>query len=279
MARKGNKKVKAASEEQALLQEEVVEEEKQVEEEKEEVEEAAKVSSKKSSAQKTKKGGVKRIIRKDTIENVGKKPLQRLFRVAGIERCSVHSYETVRTILKRNIDQVLSKAVIYMEHDRRSTLQIEDLENALKSCGLRLGAGINKNAKTQSLKGSVARTSTKKAPASEDKAEGEKKKHRFKPGTVARREVAFYQKHSDCLFIHKKNFQELVREVGQDYSEKIRYAGDMFDLFQLSMEYRIRKVLSNALLVARHANRAGVTSKDIHLAMTIMENKDNCLSA
>jgi histone H3 len=45
---------------------------------------------------------------------------------------------------------------------------------------------------------------------------GVKKPHRFRPGTVALREIRKYQKSTDLL-LRKLPFQRLVREVSQDF--------------------------------------------------------------
>lgn len=47
-------------------------------------------------------------------------------------------------------------------------------------------------------------------------AGGVKKPHRFRPGTVALREIRKYQKSTDLL-IRKLPFQRLVREIAQDF--------------------------------------------------------------
>lgn len=50
---------------------------------------------------------------------------------------------------------------------------------------------------------------------------GVKKPHRFRPGTVALREIRRYQKSTELL-IRKLPFQRLVREIAQDF--KVRRA-------------------------------------------------------
>ena len=45
---------------------------------------------------------------------------------------------------------------------------------------------------------------------------GVKKTHRFRPGTVALREIRRYQKSTELL-IRKLPFQRLVREIAQDF--------------------------------------------------------------
>ena len=47
---------------------------------------------------------------------------------------------------------------------------------------------------------------------------GVKKPHRYRPGTVALREIRRYQKSTELL-IRKMPFQRLVREIAQDYKK------------------------------------------------------------
>jgi len=51
---------------------------------------------------------------------------------------------------------------------------------------------------------------------------GGPKKHRYKPGTVALREIRKYQKSTELL-IRKLPFQRLVREIAQDYKQDLRF--------------------------------------------------------
>ena len=58
----------------------------------------------------------------------------------------------------------------------------------------------------------------KSAPATT----GVKKPHRFKPGTVALREIRKYQKSTELL-IRKLPFQRLIREIAREFKEEIRF--------------------------------------------------------
>ena len=51
---------------------------------------------------------------------------------------------------------------------------------------------------------------------------GVKKPHRYRPGTVALREIRRYQK-SNELLIRKLPFQRLVREIAQDFKTDLRF--------------------------------------------------------
>ncbi|KAF0987461.1 hypothetical protein HZS_3610 [Henneguya salminicola] len=49
-----------------------------------------------------------------------------------------------------------------------------------------------------------------------------KKTHRYRPGTVALREIRRYQKTTELL-IRKLPFQRLVREIAQDFKTDLRF--------------------------------------------------------
>src|SRR6478609_6991642 len=59
----------------------------------------------------------------------------------------------------------------------------------------------------------ASKAARKSAPVS---GAGVKKPHRFRPGTVALREIRRYQKSTELL-IRKLPFQRLVREIAQDF--------------------------------------------------------------
>ena len=49
-----------------------------------------------------------------------------------------------------------------------------------------------------------------------------KKPHRFRPGTVALREIRKYQKSTELL-LRKLPFQRLVREIASEYKSDLRF--------------------------------------------------------
>src|SRR3984893_1445692 len=61
---------------------------------------------------------------------------------------------------------------------------------------------------------------TKAARKSAPSTGGVKKPHRFRPGTVALREIRRYQKSTELL-IRKLPFQRLVREIAQGFKARI----------------------------------------------------------
>jgi len=65
---------------------------------------------------------------------------------------------------------------------------------------------------------------TKAARKSAPATGGVKKPHRYRPGTVALREIRRYQKSTDLL-MRKLPFQRLVREIAQDFKNDLRFQG------------------------------------------------------
>lgn len=53
---------------------------------------------------------------------------------------------------------------------------------------------------------------------------GVKKPHRYRPGTVALREIRKYQKTTDLL-LRKLPFQKLVKEIALEYKQDVRFQG------------------------------------------------------
>lgn len=63
---------------------------------------------------------------------------------------------------------------------------------------------------------------TKAARKTAPTAGGVKKPHRYRPGTVALREIRRFQKSTDLL-IKKSTFQRLVREIAQEFGSDLRF--------------------------------------------------------
>ncbi|KAE8655898.1 histone H3.2 [Hibiscus syriacus] len=77
----------------------------------------------------------------------------------------------------------------------------------------------------------ATKAATKSAPATG----GVKKPHRFRPGTIALREIRKYQK-STKLLIRKLPFQRLVREIAQDFKTDLRFQSSIVAALQEVVE-------------------------------------------
>jgi len=99
-------------------------------------------------------------------------------------------------------------------------------------------------------------------------AGGVKKPHRFRPGTVALREIRRYQKSTELL-LRKLPFQRLVREIAQDYKTDLRFQSAAVAALQEAAEAYLVGLFEDTNLCAIHAKRVTIMPKDIQLARRI----------
>lgn len=114
-------------------------------------------------------------------------------------------------------------------------------------------------------------------------AGGVKKPHRFRPGTVALREIRRYQKSTELL-IRKLPFQRLVREIAQDFKvcnillttrllahshllqTDLRFQSSAVMALQEAAEAYLVSLFEDTNLAAIHAKRVTIQPKDLALA-------------
>uniref|UniRef100_A0A8C9PZC5 Core Histone H2A/H2B/H3 domain-containing protein n=1 Tax=Spermophilus dauricus TaxID=99837 RepID=A0A8C9PZC5_SPEDA len=93
---------------------------------------------------------------------------------------------------------------------------------------------------------------------------GVKKPHRYRPGTVALREIRRYQKSTELL-IRKLPFQRLVREIAQDFKTDLRFQSSAVMALQEACEAYLVGLFEDTNLCAIHAKRVTIMPKDIQL--------------
>jgi histone H3 len=101
---------------------------------------------------------------------------------------------------------------------------------------------------------------------------GVKKPHRFKPGTVALREIRKYQKSTELL-VRKLPFQRLVREISQEFKTDLRFQSSAILALQEASEAYMVGLFEDTNLCAIHAKRVTIMPKDIQLARRIRGEK------
>mmetsp|Transcript_13080 Transcript_13080/g.31047 ORF Transcript_13080/g.31047 Transcript_13080/m.31047 type:complete len:137 (+) Transcript_13080:573-983(+) len=99
-----------------------------------------------------------------------------------------------------------------------------------------------------------------------------KKIHRYRPGTVALREIKKYQKSTELL-IRKLPFQRLVREIAQDFRSDLRFQSSAVLALQEASEAYLVSLFEDTNLCSIHAKRVTIMPKDIHLARRIRGEK------
>src|SRR6056300_1883380 len=113
---------------------------------------------------------------------------------------------------------------------------------------------------------------TKAARKSAPAHGGVKKPHRYRPGTVALREIRRYQRSSELL-LRKSPFQRLVREISQDYAH-LNYKSTAVLAAQEASEAYLVGIFEDTNLCAIHAKRVTIMPKDIQLVRRIRRERD-----
>ena len=104
---------------------------------------------------------------------------------------------------------------------------------------------------------------------------GVKKRYRYRPGTVALKQIRQYQKSTDLL-IRKLPFQRLVREIASDSEViksplcgKVRFQSAAIMALQEAAEAYLVGLFEDTNLCAIHDKRVTIMPKDIQLARRI----------
>nr|QGY64362.1 histone H3-like centromeric protein A [Cuscuta campestris] len=96
-----------------------------------------------------------------------------------------------------------------------------------------------------------------------------RKPHRFKPGTVALREIRQFQKSTDLL-IPAAPFIRLVKEISNAYAPEVtRWQAEALVALQEAAEDYLVILFGEAMLCAIHAKRVTLMKKDFELARRI----------
>ncbi|XP_029099086.1 uncharacterized protein LOC114907512 [Monodon monoceros] len=150
------------------------------------------------------------------------------------------------------LDEMLGSEWTYLQHFT-DIVMARTKQTARKSTG---GKAPRKQLATKAAR--------KSAPATG----GVKKPHRYRPGTVALREIRRYQKSTELL-IRKLPFQRLVREIAQDFKTDLRFQSSAVMALQEACEAYLVGLFEDTNLCAIHAKRVTIMPKDIQLARRI----------
>jgi histone H3 len=107
--------------------------------------------------------------------------------------------------------------------------------------------------------------------AAKRRADKNKKPHRYRPGTVALRQIRKYQKSTESL-VRKLPFQRLVRHLVGEKNKRmraVRMQTAALYVMQQAYEAYVISLFEDANLCAIHAKRVTVMPKDLLLAKRI----------
>jgi len=108
--------------------------------------------------------------------------------------------------------------------------------------------------------------------AFQSKLAGARKPIRFKPGTVALRQIRKLQRTCDLL-LPLLPFQRLVREIALSFKSDLRFEREALLAIQEATEAHIIGMFQHTQNLAIHSGRKTIQDKDLSLALHIRENE------
>jgi len=152
--------------------------------------------------------------------------------------------------------------------------QSQPVKRSLSSLGKNGSSRLNNGVGSRGLADATTKASRKSAPATG----GVKKAHRFRPGTVALRDVRRYQRSTETM-ISRIAFSRLVKEIVNltDYGSKnmLRCQALALIALQEAAESFIVRLFEDVNLCCIHARRVTINSLDFALALRLTQSHEH----
>ena len=169
--------------------------------------------------------------------------LKRLCYVAGVPSVRSKAYSEISRWTKRLMEKLLLLALTHTKHARRKTVKVEDIIEAAK----------NLNATTAGLLDPVD------------------KRCKIVSRKNVMNRIRYYQKQSECLHISKASFAKMIRHIGQDYKNDLRFEKDAILATQMVAEEFVINLAQDSILVTIAAKRKTLQDVDVKTAVSILK--------
>lgn len=109
-------------------------------------------------------------------------------------------------------------------------------------------------------------------PSVEADAAKVRKPHRYRPGTVALREIRRYQRSTDLL-VQRAPMKRLVREIGQGLSTNpIRFKSKALDAIHAAAESYLQDVFKKSIAISLNGKSVTLKARDMACARYVMSS-------
>lgn len=191
--------------------------------------------------------------RQDPIKGITKGAIHKMAYQAGVKSISSESIIHLRNNIKTVLEDIILVATSILQHNRKKIITSKDIKKGIYAACGRKFAFDDEKVKVKNCESRKTKTD---------------KKVKFKPGTVAIREIKHYQKSSDCVFIAKAPFKRLVYSITIDYidSDKFKYSKQALIALQMFIENRFVDFIESVYLITLYCDRIRIDVSDIILA-------------
>ena len=175
-----------------------------------------------------------------------------------------HSYKDIKDSL------YFQERMVKTKKTRKLTKEKEDLAAGKQPRQGIPATPLHKGTGNRAARNEVRNTikAGQKAPRKKPATGGVKKPHRYRPGTVALREIRRYQKSTELL-CRKLPMARLIREIAQDFRTDLWFQASAIGALQEAMEAYLVGLFEDTNLCTIHARRVTIMPKDMQLARRI----------
>lgn len=181
--------------------------------------------------------------------------------------------------------EILDLSLNYCKENKRSRITIRDIEVTIRNDEefnkifrkinyVFLGGGVIPFIHPSLLTKKKKKFSSKK-----------NKKYKFRPGTIAIKDIKKFQKLSDTLLFPKSSFEKFTRQLfkenrlANDAGSQIKISKEVFIILQYYIEQFIIRILYNSNFLAIHSGRIKVISSDIAFISYLLNEYKNPYSS
>jgi histone H2A len=194
--------------------------------------------------------------------------------VAPVYLAAVLEYITYEILDLASINAKDNKRIRITIRDLELVIRLDDeLDKLFNKVNISfLGGGVVPYIHETLLKKNKKKKITGKPPINKNI----KQQHRFRPGTVAIRDIKKHQKSSDCLILAKSSFEKIIRNIFKENKEdNIKISKDVFIILQHFIEQYVVKLFYNSNFLAIHSGRVKLLSTDIAFVSYLTNDTKN----
>lgn len=182
----------------------------------------------------------RRILR-DNISGIKGSPLKRIaLRTGHVRSQSRSTISAIKTKIQTFLTGVIRDSVTIMEHAREKTVSAKAVEMALERRSNLFTKKILGSPPSKKCKSYASRTKKSRSRSGGSAGGVERPRRRLSKGVSLQRRIRFYQSQHDCLHLPKMAMSRLIREIGQDFKNDVRWSSKAIDLLRYATELSLR---------------------------------------
>lgn len=215
----------------------------------------------------------RRILR-DSIHGISAPSLKRIsLRTGHVRSQSRSTVSTIKNKIKTFLEGVIHDAVVIMVHAREKTVSVKAVEMALERRSKLFTKKILGSPPSKRCESYASHIKKGRRSKSRGSAAGgvERPRKRLSRAVSLQRRIRFYQNRHDCLHLPKLAMSRLIREIGQDFANDLRWSSKATNLLHYATELYVEAVFHTLGLLSIHRGGKGALHEKDYIALEAIE--------